>query len=405
MTLVQPPTERFDGVPTRLGFEPIPLTGGDFLTLMSFAFLPDSDRFLAVTRGGKVGLFRLERDQAVMEGWFQIPAVYIAGGCGASSIVIDPDFAENKLFYVGYCFEPQYNVIKRYQMSEEKFSDTLFTAANILAAGDPRADVAYNPIGSMTFAQDGALWVAMGDRRREVNARDLTNNLGKILRISPHKKQNVNGFAVPKGNPFSGGIESEAIYAYGLRNPWRGAFDSQGRYWLADVGASSYEEINVITKSGQDFGWPLSEGLVCNASDCTAFTPPVVSWDPSPAHAFVKADPLAKHDSRFRTAWVGIEYAPPRDDPYKGLLTGKMIYGDFYVGFVRAVALAGDRRIISDEYLGHIELPVAWRQGADGYVYVGTMYASFDHAKEAEGDANLLSQRQQGQLWRVVPLP
>jgi hypothetical protein len=101
---------------------------------------------------------------------------------------------------------------------------------------------------------------------------------------------------------------------------------------------------------------------------------------------------------------VGIEYRPTQDR-YNGLLTGKMLYGDFYLGFVRAIMIDDAGAVVSDGPLGHLDLPVAWQQGKDGYVYAGTMFASFDRAREDEGDANLLPQAKQGQLWRAVPLP
>ncbi len=400
------PPDRFEGDPTHIGFEPIPLEGGDFPILTNFVFLPNADEFLAVNRYGKVGHFRLESDHATMLGSFQIPAVFTGGDCAASSIMIDPNFRTNRLFYVGYCIDAQYNVIKRYTMSDNNFADTLFTAVNVLAVGDPKADIPQHAVGSLEFGPDGAMWANMGERRRDNNAQDLTNELGKIIRFIPLKQANLSGYELTPGNPFPDRAPvSPLIYAYGLRNPWRGTFDTKGRYWVADVGSTQFEEINVITRPGQNFGWPVAEGPLCRTGSCATFVPPVRYWHTAKDHPFTKEDPLAKVNSQFRSAWVGIEYRPTEDDPYKGLLTGKMLYGDFYVGFVRGIALDQDGQVVSDQHLGHLELPVSWRQGRDGYVYVGTMFASFDREREGEGDGNLLPQAQQGQLWRVVPLP
>lgn len=400
------PALRFDGEPTRIGFEPIPLVGGDFPALMSFDFLPDSDEFLAVNRSGTVGHFRLEHDRAVLLGSFQIPAAYVEGDCAASAIAIDPNFSSNRLFYVGYCIDVQYNVVKRYTMSDKDFAETLFTSANVLATGDPKAQVAERAIGSIAFGPDGILWVNTGDRHRDANAQDLTNELGKVVRLSPFKRQNVSGYEIPGGNAFPQRPPlSPLIYAYGFRNPWRGTFDAKGRYWVADVGSTQYEEINVVTEAGQNFGWSNSEGPLCRRGTCEQFVRPVRFWDMSDDHAFIREDPLIKETPPpFRTAWVGIEYVPPAEDPYKGLLTGKMLYGDFYLGYVRGITLDDEGRIADDRHLGHVELPVAWRQGRDGYLYVGTMYASFDRA-DAPAGADDTASEQQGQLWRAVPLP
>ncbi len=400
------PPVRFDGVPTHIGFEPVPLEGGDFPLLTNFVFLPNSDDFLAVNRVGKVAYFRMERDKATMIDSFQIPAVFTGGDCAASSITLDPEFASNRLFYVGYCLDAQYNVIKRYTMSDRDFGETLYTAANVLAVGDPKADIPQHAIGTIIFGADEAMWANIGEHRRDDNAQDITNELGKVIRLEPLRQANVSGYSVPDGNAFPDDPpKSPLVYAYGLRNPWRGAFDARGRYWVADVGSTQYEEINMISQAGQNFGWPYAEGPLCRTGSCALYIPPVRFWDTSATHQFILDDPLAKTDSEFHSAWVGIEYRPAETDPYKGLLTGKMLYGDFYLGFVRGVSVDARGKILSDEALGHVELPVAWRQGRDGYLYVGTMLKAFDRTREGEGDGNLLPQAQQGQLWRVVPLP
>ncbi len=402
--VVQPlPIQRFTGIPTRIGFEPIPLEGGDFHALTDFSFLPDSNEFLAVNRAGSVGHFRLESNRAVMIDSFLIPSVYTGGDCSQSSLALDPEFTTNRLFYVSFCIDAEYSVIKRYTMAEKNFSDTVYSSSTIVAVGNSTVDTPGPGIGTLAFATDGMMWANIGDRGREVHAQDLTDELGKIIRLQPLKRSNVSGFT-PAGAFMRDLPKSELGYAYGFRNPWRGAFDALGRYWIADIGAIN-QEINVVTSPGQNFGWPLADGLVCRRDNCTNIIRPLRTWDASAAHEFVLDDPLAKEQSSFRAAWVGTEYRPAANDPYKGFLTGKMLYGDFYMGFVRGMMLDSEERVIRDEHLGHIDLPVAWRQGSDGFLYVGTMLPSFDRSREKEGDRHLLPQIAQGQLWRVVPLP
>ena len=73
---------------------------------------------------------------------------------------------------------------------------------------------------------------------------------------------------MPSDNPFVGddplGARDE-IYATGLRNPWRFAFDpTSGDLWVADVGQNRFEEINHVPAAqgqrsgagaGANFGW------------------------------------------------------------------------------------------------------------------------------------------------------
>jgi uncharacterized protein (TIGR03437 family) len=93
---------------------------------------------------------------------------------------------------------------------------------------------------------------------------------GKMLRIDP---ESGSPYAIPPGNPFAGrtGYRPE-IWAIGLRNPWRYSFDRQtGDLWIADVGQNRAEEINfqaAASSGGENYGWPLMEGLQCYRSGC-----------------------------------------------------------------------------------------------------------------------------------------
>ncbi|MDA7915913.1 PQQ-dependent sugar dehydrogenase [Verrucomicrobia bacterium] len=125
--------------------------------------------------------------------------------------------------------------------------------------------------GKIAFGPDGFLYIGMGDggnkndeglgHAPEGNGQSLKTIKGKILRIDVNTKK---GYKIPKDNPFANDKKGRAeIYAYGIRNPWGISFDQGGdrRLFSADVGQNMFEEINII-KNGENYGWPVREGLV-----------------------------------------------------------------------------------------------------------------------------------------------
>jgi len=122
--------------------------------------------------------------------------------------------------------------------------------------------------GSIAFGPDGCLYIPLGDGggARDVgtghpprgNGQDVDTLLGSILRID------VDGdkpYRIPEDNPFVGKAGRDEIYAYGLRNPWRTAFDVGGehRLFAADAGQYLWESVKIIVPGG-NHGWNLKEG-------------------------------------------------------------------------------------------------------------------------------------------------
>ncbi len=67
-------------------------------------------------------------------------------------------------------------------------------------------------------------------------------------------------YRIPTSNPFQGPGQAPEIYAYGLRNPYRFAFDRvTGDLIEGDVGQNNIEEINRIVLGG-NYGWAIKEG-------------------------------------------------------------------------------------------------------------------------------------------------
>jgi glucose/arabinose dehydrogenase len=138
--------------------------------------------------------------------------------------------------------------------------------------------------GWLGFGPDGLLYIGTGDGGRGGdpwgNAQNPDGRLGKILRIDVDAAR---PYAIPPANPFASGGGAPEIFALGLRNPWRAAFDGSDLY-IGDVGQGDWEEINILTpaSAGANLGWNRTEGPDCfkpSACDQTGLTPPVLVYN------------------------------------------------------------------------------------------------------------------------------
>ena len=139
--------------------------------------------------------------------------------------------------------------------------------------------------GAVRFGPDGMLYLGIGDNQRPDNAQDLGNLRGKIIRIDPWGATAEQPYRIPADNPFANtpGALPE-IWAYGLRNPWRMAFDRQGRLFVADVGSHYDEEVS-IAAAGANLGWPVFEGNHCR-EDASEICADFAAGSVAPIHTY-----------------------------------------------------------------------------------------------------------------------
>lgn len=118
---------------------------------------------------------------------------------------------------------------------------------------------------------DGYLYISTGDGGGAGDPNNYAQNLnvllGKMLRIDvdgdAFPADAERNYAIPTGNPFALTAGADEIWAFGLRNAWRPAFDPRdGALYIADVGQSAREEINLLAngEAGVNFGWRIMEG-------------------------------------------------------------------------------------------------------------------------------------------------
>lgn len=380
-------------------FEKIPFEG-DFPTMTDFKFLPGTNDFLALNRAGKVGYFKMGGSKASLVSSFSIPGVTYDGDCGASSLQLDPSFAKNGFFYIGYCSSMQDNVVARFTFDPQYFPAVLLSQKDVITTAEARAVRPVHGVGSINFDEDGAMLVHFGEKGITTNAQDLQSHLGKIIRLFPSRDPDVGGYNVPSDNPFLGDPDVDPlVYAYGFRNPWRGVFLPSGRYAVADVGAAKTEEIDLL-QPGENYGWPRFEGPC--AAGCEGVTDPVLSYDHSESHPYVTEDPKAT-TSKFRTAWVcgGYDGKSSSSNPYGSSLGADLIFGDLFVGWVRGAAFADDGTVSENRLLGHLPFVTSCAQGKDGFLYFGTMFTATKVDQDGNPEFDDPSQLN-ASLWRMV---
>ncbi len=188
---------------------------------------------------------------------------------GLLGLAFHPQYAKNGELFVFYSAKP----------TTEKPHVSVLSRFHAMKGDPTRADPKSEEIlltfqrpfwnhggGTILFGPDGYLYIATGDggfgRDPQMNGQNLQSVLGKILRLDVDHKDKDLAYAIPKDNPFAGQptYARGEIWAYGLRNVWRMAFDRQtGALWAADVGQDTWEEIDIIHK-GVNYGWNLREG-------------------------------------------------------------------------------------------------------------------------------------------------
>jgi glucose/arabinose dehydrogenase len=247
--------------------------------------------------------------------------------------------------------------------------------------------------GDLAFGPDDYLYVAVGDgggggdtgtghvedwydANAGGNGQDVTENLlGSILRVDVDSRTDGKPYGIPDGNPLVGREGLDEHYAWGLRNPWRLAFDGD-RLIVADVGQNQYEEVDVVEKGG-NYGWNVREGRHCyGAEDCPTETP---DGDPL-------SDPVLEYDHDVGIAVVGGHVYRGSDVP---ALQGKYVFGDWRQRLFVADP-TGDSWAREDLAVapggGFDRFVLAFGAGHDGECYVAT-----DGDSGTGGDAGRLS--------------
>lgn len=323
-------------------FTLIPVASG--LSQPLYLTAPAGDERLFVVE--KTGRVRIVKNGSVLGTPFLDLSDSISNGSeqGLLSMAFHPQYASNGFFFVDYTDASGDTRVVRYTVSTANpYAADPASAKLILAVEQPFAN--HNG-GLLLFGPDGKLYIGLGDGGSggdpQGNGQKLSTLLGKILRIDVDEGD---PYTIPSDNPFVGRADARGeIWAYGLRNPWRFAFDAAtGRLYIADVGQNAWEEVNVVPadEGGLNFGWNVMEGAHCyGASTCdqSALTLPALEYSHAEGCSITGGN------------------------VYRGTLVpgivGQYFYSDYCTGFLRSFTFDG----------GTASTPIAWDVGDIGSI-------------------------------------
>jgi len=179
---------------------------------------------------------------------------------GLLGIAVHPAFDSNHFIYVYYTYEKDgtlWNKILRITESNNKLD-----AAKTIFDNIPGS--VYSNGGVIKFGPDGKLYVGTGSVSDSHGPQDIQSLEGKILRL------NDDG-TIPDDNPFS----NSPVFSFGHMNPKGLGWDNVGNLFVAEMGSSKNDEINLVQPGG-NYGWPEQE---CYGNE--EFVDPINCYDPA----------------------------------------------------------------------------------------------------------------------------
>jgi glucose/arabinose dehydrogenase len=271
-------------------------------------FAPDG-RLLATSQGGVLRVYSPPTYASATVALSFAPGSLCSNSeRGLLGVVVDPDFATNGHVYLFYtaqrppttgCPTGNANVVNR--VSRFTFSpptaSTIDPATELVLIDNIPSPNGNHNAGDLAFGKDGFLYVSTGEGGIGSAARDESFLGGKILRIDPMGA--TPALRIPGTNPYAldpsaetcavagrtttaGKTRCQETFAWGLRNPFRFAFDPgsvETRFFINDVGQSTWEEID-LGQPGADYGWNVREGFCATGSTTNCGAPPAGMTNP-----------------------------------------------------------------------------------------------------------------------------
>lgn len=280
------------------------------------------------------------------------------GEQGFLSVAFHPQYRANGFLFVNYTDKKGDTRIERYTVSSDS-SVADPRSAKLILTIDQRYS---NHQGGLNlFGPDGMLYIGMGDGGSQGDPHGNGQNrnvlLGKLLRINVDRGD---PYSVSTANPYANGGGRGEIWALGLRNPWRFAFDRvSGHLYIADVGQDRYEEVNVVPmqKAGVNYGWNVMEGPACyRSSGCnqTGLQQPALSYT---------------HENSTCSVIGGSVYRGQKIPE----IAGQYFYSDYCNSWLRSFGYADGKVTDRHEWpVGRLGSVVSFGEDSQGELYICT---------------------------------
>lgn len=315
------------------------------------AILPNGDLLFTEKEGGLKYVTGGEGTPVAVAG---LPEAYTEGQAGYLGIALAPDFETSRMIYVSYSKgddAANAAAVIRGRLSED--GRILENVEEIFWAD--RRDTAYHYGSRLQFANDGTLFVSLGEGFKYMkDSQSPANTHGTIVRI------NADG-SIPADNPFADGVQGKpAVWSYGHRNVQGLYYDPDtGTLYATEHGPKGGDELNIITP-GTNYGWPeITYGvnydgtIITEKTEAEGMAQPITYWVPS-----IAPSGLTMLKSDVYPGWKGDLFAGGMNGP-AGL---ELVRIDIE-----------DGEVVGRESLFDGQYPIRdVVEGPDGHLYVAT---------------------------------
>ncbi len=314
-------------------------------------FLSDG-RMLVTERVGRLRI--VDQSGALSPPIAGVPEVVAKGQGGLLDVALDPKFGTNNLIYLTFS-EPRPGGLNAHQRGARSLcrgegAGRLEDVA-VIFRQEPATSGGAHFGSRLAFADDGTLFVTLGERYQRDFAQDIGRHWGKVVRI------NADG-SFPADNPDLGPKAARGIWSFGHRNPQSAAIHPTSRkLWIVEHGPKGGDEVNIPLK-GRNYGWPvIGYGIDYSGAPIHAGThregmeQPIYYWVPS----------IAPSGMAFYT---GDRFPSWKGNLFVGALAGQHL---------ARLVLDGEKVVGEERLLTELDRRIRdVRQGPDGLLYLLT---------------------------------